>query len=173
MINVARTHYYNATIDISRWGAVVCMAFCNNERGVCSHRRIIWVWRNVFLVYCNFLELTLQSASSGVYVALLPAPVMAMGEIQTAGLRIGMASVGFGLGLLAGTPIAGAIINSDESGNYKGAGYYAGKLANHDVSILDLALTVFFHTGSVAVAAVVFLFITRQLRLEGKLRGKM
>ncbi|KAK7685973.1 hypothetical protein QCA50_010783 [Cerrena zonata] len=91
----------------------------------------------------------LYGATSGVYVSLLPSPPMAMGDLQSAGMRMGMSTVGLGLGLLGGPPIAGAII--DRTHNYKGAGYYA---------------------GSIVILAVILLVITRQLRLEGKLRGK-
>ena len=106
-------------------------------------------------------------ATSGVYVSLLPAPSMAMGDIRSAGMRMGMSTVGLGLGLLGGPPIAGAII--DRTHSYKGAGYYAGQ-SNPFMSITNNLPT--SPIGSIVIAAVILLIITRQLRLEGKLRGK-
>ncbi|CAL1702614.1 unnamed protein product [Somion occarium] len=90
----------------------------------------------------------LYGVASGVYVSLLPAPVMAMGQMHDVGLRIGMSTTILALGILGGPPIAGAI--NQATGGFKDAGYYA---------------------SSICVFTAVLLILTRQLGLK-KLRGR-
>ncbi|KAI0080541.1 MFS general substrate transporter [Panus rudis PR-1116 ss-1] len=86
--------------------------------------------------------------ASGVFVSLLNAPTMAMGNLHDVGVRVGMAMTILALGALAGPPISGAI--EDATGGFKAVGYYA---------------------GSMVVLSVVLAILTRQLALK-RLWGK-
>ncbi|CAL1705216.1 unnamed protein product [Somion occarium] len=81
--------------------------------------------------------------ASGVYVSLLAAPIMAMGEVHDIGVRVGMSMTILAAGALAGPPISGAI--NQATGGFTAVGYYA---------------------GSVVIVAVVLIIITRQLVLH-------
>ncbi|KAI0689428.1 major facilitator superfamily domain-containing protein [Cytidiella melzeri] len=86
--------------------------------------------------------------ASGVYVGMLAAPIVEMGETHDVGLRMGMYFTLLALGALAGPPISGAIEQATDG--YRAVGYYA---------------------GSVVVVAVMLLVITRHLiirRLWGR-----
>ncbi|KAF9646429.1 MFS general substrate transporter [Thelephora ganbajun] len=85
---------------------------------------------------------------SGAYVTLLPAPLMAMGDMHDAGRRTGIAMTGIALGAVAGPPISGAIIQATDG--FKVVGYFA---------------------GSCIVGAVALLYITKYL-MFGTLRGR-
>ena len=61
---------------------------------------------------------------SGAYIALLPAPLVAMGDMHDAGRRTGLAMTGVALGALAGPPISGALIKTP--GGFHTVSYYAG-----------------------------------------------
>ena len=61
---------------------------------------------------------------SGVYVTLLPAPLVAMGDMHDAGRRTGLAMTGIALGAVAGPPISGALIKT--TGGFHTVSYYAG-----------------------------------------------
>ena len=63
-------------------------------------------------------------ASSGVVIALLAAPMMALGESADVGRRTGMFFTVASLGSLAGPPIAGAINHA--TGGYTDVGIFAG-----------------------------------------------
>jgi len=91
----------------------------------------------------------IYGAASGVFAAMLTAPVFVVGDTETIGVRIGMLFSIIALGALAGPPISGAI--NDATGNYRASGYYA---------------------GSTIMFAVILLVICRQLRLGWKLRGR-
>ncbi|OCH88814.1 MFS general substrate transporter [Obba rivulosa] len=62
--------------------------------------------------------------ASGVYVSLLTAPIVRMGETHDVGNRIGMTLTVLAFGALGGPPISGAI--NDATGNFKAVGIYAG-----------------------------------------------
>lgn len=64
--------------------------------------------------------------SSGVFVSVMAAPIVEMGETHDVGTRLGMYLTVVALGALAGPPISGAINAS--TGGYKAVGYYAGKI---------------------------------------------
>jgi hypothetical protein len=70
------------------------------------------------------IKLCLGRFGSGAFVCLLSVPVIAMGEIQDVGRRVGMSMTILAFGALAGPPISGAINNA--TGGYKAVGYYAG-----------------------------------------------
>ena len=61
---------------------------------------------------------------SGAYITLLPAPLVAMGDMHDAGRRTGIAGSAIALGAVAGPPISGAIIQSPDG--FKTVSYYAG-----------------------------------------------
>ena len=63
-------------------------------------------------------------ASSGAMAALLPAPMMALGENADVGRRTGMYLTIASLGALAGPPISGAI--NHYTGRYTAVGIFAG-----------------------------------------------
>jgi MCP family monocarboxylic acid transporter-like MFS transporter 10 len=63
-------------------------------------------------------------ASSGAMAALLPAPMMALGESADVGRRTGMYLTVASLGALAGPPISGAI--NHYTGGYTAVAIFAG-----------------------------------------------
>ncbi|KAF9462765.1 MFS general substrate transporter [Collybia nuda] len=92
--------------------------------------------------------MVLYGFATGGYVSLLSNPLMALGETNDIGRRIGMYMSILSLGALAGPPISGAINRA--SGGFNVVGYYA---------------------GSMVMIGVGFMCITRQLvlrRLVGK-----
>ncbi|THH11858.1 hypothetical protein EW145_g378 [Phellinidium pouzarii] len=64
--------------------------------------------------------------SSGAYVSLIVAPMIALGDTDDVGRRSGMYMSILALGALAGPPISGAI--NVATGNYKAVGIYAGTM---------------------------------------------
>ncbi|KAI0754237.1 MFS general substrate transporter [Daedaleopsis nitida] len=66
----------------------------------------------------------LYGITSGIFVALMPQPVVRMGKVTEVGMRTGMAFTIMSLGALAGPPISGAIL--DHTGSFENVGYYAG-----------------------------------------------
>ncbi|KAF7362320.1 MFS domain-containing protein [Mycena venus] len=86
--------------------------------------------------------------SSGAYVSSFTLPIYHLGDIADVGRRSGMALTLTAIGAMAGPPISGAI--STTSGGYSAVGYYA---------------------GSMILAAIVLMLVTRHLVL-GKLWGK-
>lgn len=67
---------------------------------------------------CNF------SFSSGAYVSLIGAPMIALGDTSDVGRRTGMYMSVLATGALAGPPISGAI--NVATGGYHATGIYAG-----------------------------------------------
>ncbi|KIO04205.1 hypothetical protein M404DRAFT_1000711 [Pisolithus tinctorius Marx 270] len=86
--------------------------------------------------------------ASGTYVSLVVAPLIAMGNVDDVGRRVGMYMTIAALGTLAGTPISGAI--NARTGGFKDPGFYA---------------------GGVVMFSVLLLFVVRYLHL-GQLYGK-
>ncbi|KAF8265572.1 MFS general substrate transporter [Lactarius quietus] len=82
-------------------------------------------------------------ASSGAVVALLSAPMMALGESADVGRRTGVFFTIASLGSLAGPPISGAIIYS--TGGYSGVGIFAG--CSLMVAVFLLAISRYFVLG--------------------------
>lgn len=62
--------------------------------------------------------------SSGVFVSMLAAPLIEMGDRNDVGVRLGMFFTIIAMGALAGPPISGAINTATDG--YKAVGYYAG-----------------------------------------------
>lgn len=61
----------------------------------------------------------------GAYLSLIPAPVVMMGDVRSAGRRTGILGSAIALGAGSGLPISGIIMQS--FGGFKPVGYYAGK----------------------------------------------
>ncbi|KAH8106910.1 MFS general substrate transporter [Cristinia sonorae] len=74
-----------------------------------------------FVVIAIFYGIT-----SGVFVSLINAPFMAMGNPHDVGTKVGMAMTIIAIGAITGPPISGAIYTA--SGGYKDMGYYAGSV---------------------------------------------
>ena len=60
----------------------------------------------------------------GVYSTIVP-PFESMGRLADVGLRIGMGYTAMTVGVVAGSPLSGAIF--DRTGSYKNVGYWGGK----------------------------------------------
>ncbi|TFK46696.1 MFS general substrate transporter [Heliocybe sulcata] len=73
--------------------------------------------------------------SSGVYVSLLMAPVLALGETGDVGRRVGMTMTVQAFGALAGPPISGAISGARGWG---GVGVYAGSVIMVSVVLMGV-----------------------------------
>lgn len=86
--------------------------------------------------------MSIYRVSSGVFVSMLAAPLIIMGETHDVGLRLGMFFTILALGALAGPPISGAI--NQVTGGFKAVGYYAGTSLRY---IYRFALTVLFRLG--------------------------
>ncbi|KAF8162499.1 major facilitator superfamily domain-containing protein, partial [Mycena galopus ATCC 62051] len=86
--------------------------------------------------------------SSGAYISSFSLPIYRLGDIADVGQRSGMAMTLTAIGAMAGPPISGAI--STNAGGYRAVACYA---------------------GSMIMAAIVLMLVTRQLAL-GKVWGK-
>ncbi|EKM55121.1 uncharacterized protein PHACADRAFT_255517 [Phanerochaete carnosa HHB-10118-sp] len=74
--------------------------------------------------------------SSGVFVSMLAAPLVEMGETHDVGLRLGMFFTVLAFGALCGPPISGAI--NEATDGFKAVGYYAGSAVLVSVVLLIL-----------------------------------
>ncbi|KAI0628578.1 MFS general substrate transporter [Trametes polyzona] len=92
----------------------------------------------------------LYGAFSGVFVAIMAAPVVPMGKVTEVGMRVGMTFTIMSLGALAGPPISGAIL--DNTGSFENVGYYA---------------------GTAVMVSVALMCVARQLLLGGRLVGRI
>ncbi|KAG1863601.1 major facilitator superfamily domain-containing protein [Suillus subalutaceus] len=81
--------------------------------------------------------------SLGAYVSLYSAPLVAMGQMEDAGRRVGMFMSLIALGGAAGPPISGAI--STATGGFVAAGYYSGGSIIFGVALLLVAR--YLHLG--------------------------
>ncbi|KIK46493.1 hypothetical protein CY34DRAFT_9634 [Suillus luteus UH-Slu-Lm8-n1] len=93
---------------------------------------------------------TIYGFSLGAYTSLYSAPLVAMGQMEDAGRRVGMFMSLIAFGGIAGPPISGAI--STATGGFVAAGYYSGKCG-------------------IIIFGVALLFVARYLHL-GRLWGK-
>ncbi|EMD38105.1 hypothetical protein CERSUDRAFT_82329 [Gelatoporia subvermispora B] len=75
--------------------------------------------------------------ASGVYVSMLTAPIVRMGETHDVGNRIGMTLTVLAIGALGGPPISGAI--NDATGNFKAVGIYAGSTVMGGVVLMIIS----------------------------------
>ncbi|KAI0797521.1 MFS general substrate transporter [Abortiporus biennis] len=82
--------------------------------------------------------------ASGVYVSLLPAPVMQMGQTHDVGVRVGMLMTVLAFGAVAGPPISGAI--NTATGGFDAVGYYAGSTVI--VAVIMMVSTKYLHLGT-------------------------
>ncbi|KAI0345395.1 MFS general substrate transporter [Trametopsis cervina] len=107
-------------------------------------------------------------ACSGVYAAMITAPIFTVGRTENIGLRIGMFFSILAFGAMAGPPISGAINNA--TGNFKATGYFAGMCRCRNGNPLLLLKPLL---GSTVMCSVAIMIACRQLRSGGKLRGKV
>ena len=63
--------------------------------------------------------------STGAIIATLVHPFTHMGPVSDVGVRIGMGLTVMSVGILAGPPISGAIV--DATGSFRNVGYFAGE----------------------------------------------
>jgi len=82
--------------------------------------------------------------SFGAFVSLFTVPVVAMGEIEDAGRRVGMFMSLAAFGAIAGPPISGALISPTKG--FLVAGYYAG--GTIVVSVILLLVARYLHLRS-------------------------
>ena len=151
---------------------VIRLAICHVQRLIYSRIDNIRVHQSFLSLSPPFhtpLTLCAGSFGSGAYVSLCTLPVMAFGEMEDVGRRVGMSLTILASGALAGPPISGAI--NAATGDFKAVGYYAGMapsapLAMH-IWLIDLTCV-----GGMIVLAVMLMVLTRQLHLNWKLWGK-
>ncbi|RPD79486.1 MFS general substrate transporter [Lentinus tigrinus ALCF2SS1-7] len=85
---------------------------------------------------------------NGVFVSLVPGPIMQMGRTQRIGVLVGMSSTIMALGAVAGPPISGAINSS--TGGFKFVGIYAGSTVMVAVALLQATRSHSIHNISLA-----------------------
>ncbi|KAL7283742.1 hypothetical protein ACG7TL_003179 [Trametes sanguinea] len=85
---------------------------------------LTYAWPFATSVGGNIAIAIVYGCASGVYVSLLAAPVVRMGNTHDVGVRVGMSMTVVALGAVAGPPISGAI--NAATGGYKFTGVYAG-----------------------------------------------
>ncbi|PIL23134.1 MFS general substrate transporter [Ganoderma sinense ZZ0214-1] len=73
----------------------------------------------------------LAGLSTGAIIATLVHPFTRMGPVSDVGVRIGMGLTIMSVGILAGPPIAGAIV--DATGSFRNVGLYAGPVGDYYV----------------------------------------
>ncbi|KAI0332536.1 MFS general substrate transporter [Cubamyces sp. BRFM 1775] len=85
---------------------------------------LTYAWPFATSVGGNIAIAIVYGCASGVYVSLLAAPVVRMGNTQDVGVRVGMSMTVVAVGAVAGPPISGAI--NAATGGFKYTGIYAG-----------------------------------------------
>jgi hypothetical protein len=100
------------------------LAFCRHQRLIYSSGAFLWVKIQFLISLHDSTDYCSCSFGSGAYVSLMSMPVIAFGEIEDVGRRIGMSFTIIAFGALAGPPISGAVNNA--TGGFKAVGYYAG-----------------------------------------------
>lgn len=107
----------------------------------------------------------LYGASLGGFVALLSAPMIALGDSTDVGRRTGTFLTVISLCSLAGPPISGAIYHT--MGGYSVAGIYAGRFFSL-LFILSASPECLTHvSGSAMMVSVVLLALSRYFVLRG------
>ncbi|KIM86443.1 hypothetical protein PILCRDRAFT_816404 [Piloderma croceum F 1598] len=133
-----------AGVMADRFGAINVAVPCTVLAGI-----ITYIWPFV-TTKASFIAISIiYGFGSGAFISLVAMPVIAFGDIDDVGRRVGMALAVLATGALAGPPISGAI--NKATGGFKFVGYYA---------------------GSMIVVSVIFMILARQTHLQGKLRGK-
>jgi len=93
----------------------------------------LWIPASSNVAIISFTAL--YGFSSGAYVSLGPSVVAQISEIEQIGLRNGLLYFFVGIAVLAGNPIAGALIDSDK-GNYTKLQIFAGVMMIAGASLL-------------------------------------
>ena len=151
---------------------VIRLAICHVQRLIHSRIDNIRVHQSFLYLLLSTTPLTLCAGSfgSGAYVSLCTLPVMAFGEMEDVGRRVGMSLTILASGALAGPPISGAI--NAATGDFKAVGYYAGMPAPSAPLAMHIWLIDITCAGGMIVLAVMLMVLTRQLHLNWKLGGK-
>ncbi|KAI1794304.1 MFS general substrate transporter [Ganoderma leucocontextum] len=94
----------------------------------------------------------LVGMSTGAIIATLVYPFTRMGPVSDVGVRIGMGLTVMSIGILAGPPISGAIV--DATGSFRNVGYYAGSMLALSAVFMFVVrhLTIRMGTGSRIIA---------------------
>ncbi|KAG1863603.1 MFS general substrate transporter [Suillus subalutaceus] len=107
-------------------GAINTMAIMTAVTGIAT---IVWPFAETESQLITIAAI--YGFSLGAYVSLYSAPLVAMGQMEDAGRRVGMFMSLIAFGGVAGPPISGAI--SSATGGFVAAGYYSGKFVMHDL----------------------------------------
>ncbi|KAG2150668.1 MFS general substrate transporter [Suillus bovinus] len=121
-----------------RVGAINTMAVLTAITGIAT---IAWPFAENEVQFISIA--IIYGSSLGAYVCLYSAPLVAMGQIEDAGRRVGMFLSLLAFGGVAGPPISGAI--STTTGGFAAAGYYSGGIVLFGVAILLVAR--YLHLG--------------------------
>lgn len=73
--------------------------------------------------------------STGAIIATLVYPFTRMGPVSDVGVRIGMGLTVMSVGILAGPPISGAIV--DATASFRNVGYYAGGFSSRYCAVVQ------------------------------------
>ncbi|KAH9941439.1 MFS general substrate transporter [Amylocystis lapponica] len=98
---------------------------------------LTYAWPFAKSTGANIVVAILYGMSSGVYVSLIAAPIVHMGERHDNGLRMGMFLTVLALGALGGPPISGAI--NTATGGFEAVGLYAGSAVMLAVALMLLS----------------------------------
>lgn len=110
--------------------ATITWPFATNESQLITIATIYGYALHLFTATCSTHS---SRFSLGAYTSLYSAPLVAMGQMEDAGRRVGMFMSLIAFGGIAGPPISGAI--STATGGFVVAGYYSGKCMTHDLGV--------------------------------------
>jgi hypothetical protein len=108
--------------------ATITWPFARNESQLIAIAAIYGYALHLFTARCSTHP---SRFSLGAYTSLYSAPLVAMGQMEDAGRRVGMFMSLLAIGGVAGPPISGAI--STATGGFIAAGYYSGKCMMCDI----------------------------------------
>jgi MCP family monocarboxylic acid transporter-like MFS transporter 10 len=108
--------------------ATIVWPFAKNESQLIAIAAIYGYALHLFTASCST---HISRFSLGAYVSLYPAPLVAMGQMEDAGRRVGMFLSLIAFGGVAGPPISGAI--GTATGSFVATGYYSGKFTTRDL----------------------------------------
>ncbi|KAH8117270.1 MFS general substrate transporter [Phellopilus nigrolimitatus] len=95
---------------------------------------LTYIWPFVTGKTAYIAVAVIYGVSSGAYVGLIAAPMIALGDTGDVGRRTGMYFSVLAVGALAGPPISGAI--NEATGNYTATGIYAGTMVIISVAVM-------------------------------------
>lgn len=121
-----------------KFGAINTMAVFTTMTGIAT---ITWPFAKTESQLITIAAI--YGFSLGAYTSLYSAPLVAMGQMEDAGRRVGMFMSLIAFGGIAGPPISGAI--STATGGFVAAGYYSGGIIIFGVALLLMAR--YLHLG--------------------------